>query len=200
MDGVWQRLDGASPGLPHDPKARLLGRGGRSLTGHAGLFSTAEDMCRFACGLLSGKLLPLGVLRQVGKNRTGHSLPGDYRQYLGQLCFSKSPVKKLSEVPSFMGERAFALSGYTGNHLAIDPDLGVFDLFLGNRCHFRLSQVKPEKAEAFLGLSDSGAGQVNWPGGYQVKSSVRYVYQKDSLLHAPVLACLHARGWIDRRG
>lgn len=196
IDGSWQIFRDVFPGLPHDPKARLLGRGGRRLTGHAGLFSTAEDMCRFAGSLLSGRLLPFRVLETIGVNRTGWNRPGDYRQYLGQLCFAKSTVRRLSEVPSFMGETAFAQSGYTGNHLAVDPELGVFDLFLGNRCHLRLSQVKPEEQESLLGLAASGAGAAACPEGYTVKSSVRYVYQKDGLLHAPVLACLKERGWL----
>ena len=93
------------------------------------------------------------------------------------LCFSKSPVARLSEVPSFMGLRAFALAGYTGNHLAIDPDLGVFDLFLGNRCHNRVSLVQPEEAAVSLGLSDQGDGQVLWPDGRPAASSFRYVYK-----------------------
>lgn len=197
INGAWQIFDGVRPGLPHDPKARLLGRDGQRLLGHAGLFSTAGDMCMFAQGLLSGRLLPLEILQQIGINRTGWNHPGEYRQYLGQLCFAKSPVKKLSEVPSFMGETAFALSGYTGNHIAFDPDLGVFDLFLGNRCHFRLSQVKPETAETALGLSQNGAGTVKSPGGYTINSSVRYVHQKDDMLHSPVFGCLTARGWCD---
>lgn len=197
ISGEYLITDSALPGLPHDPKARLLGDGGRRLCGHAGLFSTAGDMCRFAQGLLSGALLNMDTLRNIGLNRTGYlTHDGDYRQFLGMLCFSKSPVARLSEVPSFMGLRAFALAGYTGNHLAIDPDLGVFDLFLGNRCHNRVSLVQPEEAAVSLGLSDQGDGQVLWPDGRPVKSSFRYVYQKDSLLHTPVKECLRERGWL----
>jgi len=197
INGEYQIIDSALPGLPHDPKARLLGEGGRSLSGHAGLFSTAGDMCRFAQGLLSGKLLPMETLRGIGVNRTGYlTSVGEYRQFLGMLCFSKSPVARLSEVPSFMGLRAFALAGYTGNHLAIDPDLGVFDLFLGNRCHNRVSLVKPEEQAESLGLSEQGDGKVLWPDGRLVKSSFRYIYQKDRMLHAPVKDCLMERGWL----
>ena len=194
IKGQYQRLDHISPGLPHDPKARLLGEGGADLPGHAGLFSTAGDMCRFAMGLLSGAILSRELLMQIGPNRTGRQGEGYYRQYMGLICFSKSPVRRLSEVPPWMGERAFALSGYTGNHLAIDPELMAFDLFLGNRCHNRLSVVEPQEAALGLGLSADGAGKVLWPDGRQVKSSFLYVHQKDALLHAPVYDCLKAAG------
>lgn len=197
INGEYQITDSALPGLPHDPKARLLGEAGRCLSGHAGLFSTAGDMCRLAQGLLSGELFPMETLRKIGINRTGYlTSGGEYRQFLGQLCFSKSPVARLSEVPSFMGLRAFALAGYTGNHLAIDPDLGVFDLFLGNRCHNRVSLVQPEEQAGALGLSEQGDGKILWPDGRLVKSSFRYIYQKDRMLHAPVKDCLIERGWL----
>ncbi len=192
-------LEGNSPGLPHDPKARLLGNGGQDLAGHAGLFSTEDDMSRFAMGLLSGAVLSKDMLNQIGVNRTGINEAGrPYRQYMGLICFSKSSVRRLSEVPPWMGERAFALSGYTGNHIAIDPERGVFDLFLGNRCHNRLSVVEPQEKAEQLGLCEDGSGTVIWPDGRQVKSSFRYVYQKDDLLHAPVWDCLKAEGKIRR--
>lgn len=195
--GTRQVLMDPEPGLPHDPKARLLGRGGRVLSGHAGLFSTAGDVCRFARGLLSGALLPLSLVRKIGVNQTGYKTStGEYRQFLGWLCFSKSPVSRLSEVPGFMGLRAFGLSGYTGNHLAIDPDAGVFDLLLGNRCHHRLSVIEPAQEAESLGLRPDGSGEVVWEKDQKVKSSFHYVYQKDALIHEPVRACLKARGWL----
>lgn len=198
--GRFNVLDRIIPGLPHDPKARRLGESGANLPGHAGLFSTAGDMCKLAMGLLSGALLPADMVNLIGCNRTGRMGDGYYRQYMGLICFAKSPVRRLSEVPSWMGERAFALSGYTGNHIAIDPDLGVFDLFLGNRCHNRLSLVKPPEAAASFGLSDDGSGEVLWPDGRRVKSSFQYVHYKDALLHTPVHDCLKATGWLETKG
>ena len=197
VEGRYALLSDVPPGLPHDPKARLLRRGEDSLSGHAGLFATAQDVCRFAGALLSGRLLKLDTLLQIGVNRTGYLLPdGAYRQFLGWLCFSKSPVQRLSEVPEWMGLRAFGLSGYTGNHLAIDPENGVFDLMLGNRCHNRLSLVRPEEMAAALGLRENGSGSVNWPDGRLVQSSFRFIHQKDKLVHNPVRDCLIARGWL----
>lgn len=182
-------------GLPHDPKARLLSQDGADLCGHAGLFSTAGDMVRFAQGLLRGQLLRKDTLENMGQNRTGRLGP-PYRQYLGWLVFAKSPVQRLSEVPQWMGNRAFGISGYTGNHLAVDPELGVFDLFLGNRCHNRLTTVMPQEGSLALGLADSGVGSVLWPDGRQVRSSVRYYHFKDSLLHQPVYQQMRHRRWI----
>ena len=124
----------APPGTPHDPKARVLGDGGRHLSGHAGLFSTLGDMTRLAQALLSGEVLPPAVVREIGVNRTGRpNADGTHVQYLGYQCFSRHPQQRLSEVPAYMGPCALGLSGFTGNHLSLDPEAGVFALFLGNR-------------------------------------------------------------------
>ncbi len=195
IEGDYQVLDDQPAGQPHDPKARLLLRGGR-LCGHAGLFSTAQDMACFAQALLQGKLIARDTLLGMGVNRTGYNDQRGYRQYLGQLCFAKSPVQRLSELPSWMGQRAIGMSGYTGNHFALDPELGVFDIFLGNRCHNRVSRIVPETAAQALGLADDGSGSVRWPDGRQVLSSFQYIYKKDEMLHQPVYQCLLDSGMI----
>ncbi|NLA53518.1 MAG: serine hydrolase, partial [Clostridiales bacterium] len=197
MDNHYAIEKDAVPGTVHDPKARFLMKGGLGLQGHAGLFSSAQDMVCFAQGLLRGDLLGRGLLLEIGKNRTGLNAAGKYRQFMGYLCFSKSPVQHLSEVPEWMGSAAFGIAGYTGNHFAMDPELGVFDIMLGNRCHMRVSQIEPsEIAIETYNLSQEGAGLIRWPDGRLVKSSFRFVHQKDILIHEPVYHGLRHRGWL----
>lgn len=201
INGQYRISRHVLPGTAHDPKARALDKGEGNPCGHAGLFSTRDDMVRFAQGLLSGKLLSVQSLALLGVNRTGSlKTDGGYRQYMGFLAFSKSAVPRLSEVPLWMGKNAFALSGYTGNHIAIDPDKGVFDLLLGNRCHHRLSTVLPDRDAGALPLADDGSGLVKWPDGHSVYSSYKYVYLKDQFIHAPVLVRLKQLGWIKEQG
>lgn len=186
-------------GAPHDPKSLAVSDGGRDLCGHAGLFSTRDDMVRFAQALLSGELLPAGLLREIGKNRTGFPYgDGTHRQYLGYLCFSKHPNQHLSEVPAWMGENSVGLSGFTGNHLSLDPDRRRFVLFLGNRCHMRVSHIAPPEGGSLgnYGLDARGVGLVRWPDGRLVPSSAKYVYFKDERLHAPIQARMRALGWL----
>ena len=95
-----------------------------------------------------------------------------------------------------MGQNAFALSGYTGNHIAIDPDLGVFDILLGNRCHNRVSLIQPPEEVDARVLDENGAGQIQWPDGRKVFSSFKYVYLKDKLIHNPVYERLLANRWL----
>ena len=198
MNGAFILRTDTLPGVAHDPKAAFLSQGGHDLCGHAGLFSTRADMIRFAQSLLRGELIRRETLLSIGTNRTGRPNPdGTHRQYLGYLCFAKHPNQQLSEVPAWMGEGSVGLSGFTGNHLSIDPVRGRFVLFLGNRCHARLSHIAPlpQSLKAF-GLSADGTGCAPWPDGRLVPSSVRYVHFKDERLHAPIAARMRALGWL----
>lgn len=189
------RMD-AHVGHVHDPKAAVLSPNGEDLCGHAGLFSTRGDLILFCQALLSGKLLQKETLLEMGTNRTCRKLEGEeaagslggYTQSLGYLCFAKHPVQRYSEVPAFMSSHTLALSGFTGNHIAIDPVNGWFTILLGNRCHNRVTTVipSPGKTRADYGVSSSGVGLVDWPDGKSYYSSVNYAYMKDQYLLEPL--------------
>ena len=196
--GEYRLRSDLLPGGVNDPKARLLSLDGADLCGHAGLFSTAGDMVRLCQGLLSGAVLRAETLREMGKNRTGRAnADGTHRQYMGFLCFVRHPQQRLSELPAWMGEGAIGLSGFTGNHLCIDPQRGCFLVYLGNRCHGRVSRVVLPEGGRYedLGLAADGTGCVLWPDGRRVPCSAEYVHLKDSLLHEPVHARMRALGW-----
>ena len=196
--GVWKRDEGPAPGVPHDPKARILWDGS-SCPGHAGLFSTFDDMERFARGLLEGRVISMEALREMTVNRTGAPLPGGgYSQYLGYQCYVRHPEQIHSEVPSFMSDHSFALSGFTGHHLSLDLDRGIFVLALGNRVMDRLSVLTLREGESYadFGLTPEGRGTVIWPDGTRVISSVRYVYLRDRYMHEPARQVLEAAGCL----
>ena len=185
-------------GQPHDPKALLLSDNGKDLCGHAGLFSTRTDMVRFAQALIGGELLRPSSLSAIGTNYTGMDYgDGTHRQYLGLLCFTKHPNQTLSEVPAWMTPGSFGISGFTGNHLSIDPNTQHFVLFLGNRCHNRVSNIQllPDQSLADHGLALDGTGCVIWPNSRRIPSSARYVYFKDELLNAPIHRRMQTLGW-----
>lgn len=187
------------PGTPHDPKAKLLCDGGRDLCGHAGLFSTRQDMVRFCHALLGGRLLSRDALIRMGTNRTGqYNADGTYRQPMGFLCFTKHPLQRLSEVPAHMGAHGFGVSGFTGNHLVLDPEKDTFTLFLGNRCHMRVSHITPpeDRELSSYGLDERGAGLIRWSDGRMLPTSAKYVYLKDACLHEPIVQRMHDLGWL----
>ncbi len=177
-------------GFPHDPKAARLYP---ESCGHAGLFATRGDMIRLCQGLLKGEVIPRASLLAMSRNRTGYRrADGTYQQYLGAQCYVKHPIQRHSEVPPYMGEGAISLSGFTGHHISVDVERGVFALFLGSRCQNRLTVLLPEegKSLADYGLNPDGTGQVLWPDGEAVCSSVDYVYHKDEHFHRAVALVL----------
>lgn len=168
----------------HDPKARVISADGKDLCGHAGLFSTIDDMKKLCTAIVRFEILKKETLLKIGVNRVGFlNDDGEYRQYLGLLCFSKSAVQYLSEVPEWMTKNAaFGLSGYTGNHIAIDPVKGVFDVFLGNKCHNRVTTIVPRADSIKYNLNKNGSGVISINGN-KVFSSFNYVHLKDKYLH-----------------
>lgn len=178
--------EGPARGVPHDPKARVMNPDGDDCPGHAGLFATRGDMVRLCQGVLRGEVLSPESLRDMARNRTGRPLPeGGWTKFLGLQCFVKHPDQYYSEIPVYMGDAAFGCGGFTGCHLAIDPERGIFDLYLGNRVARRLTVLVPEKGRTLTdyGLLPDGLGEVTWPDGSKVISSANYVHQKDAHFH-----------------
>ena len=180
---------GPEKGVPHDPKAGILQGAAGDLCGHAGLFSTLGDMERFCRAILEGKLLSSGSLGKMAVNRTGKLLPdGTYSQFLGLMCYVRHPDQYYSEIPEYMGMKAFGIGGFTGNHVSVDPERGVFAVFLGNRVKDRLTVLIPEdgKTYADYGLNEDGTGRITREDGVSVPSSVNYVHHKDRHLHSVI--------------
>ncbi len=122
-DGHWMR------GEVHDPRAFALG----GVAGHAGLFSTADDLARFAQALLHGG--QLGEARILSPETvhvmtSPQSTPGGIRG-LGwdkRTGYSSNRGDLLS--PTACGH-----GGFTGTALWFDPQQQLFVIFLSNRVH-----------------------------------------------------------------
>ena len=120
---VWMR------GEVHDPRAFRLG----GVAGHAGLFSTASDLARFARMILGGGVLDgVRVLSPalLGKMLAPHDVPGGIRALGWDVQSSYSSTRGLA-----LSRRAVGHTGYTGTSLWIDPERNLFVLFLSNRVH-----------------------------------------------------------------
>lgn len=192
----WLVREGIAPGTVHDPKTRAMAPNGEVFCGHAGLFSTAEDMTKLCRGILRGDVLSASDLRYMARNRTGyHMADGAWTQHLGLLCYVRHPVQRHSEVPVYMSDEAIALSGFVGNHIAIDPHRGIFEFFLGSRVMNRLTTLipPPGRTIADYGLAPDGTGSIDWPGEGKVISSVDFVYLKDAHYHPAIAEVLFGK-------
>lgn len=116
-------------GIVHDPRARAMG----GVAGHAGLFSTVDDIARIAIDLLtaarneSAVLLTPETFRLMTQpreiDRGTRTFGWDHRS-----PYSRNRGTRLSDA-------AFGHGGFTGTALWIDPGKELAVIFLSNRLH-----------------------------------------------------------------
>jgi CubicO group peptidase (beta-lactamase class C family) len=120
-------------GEVHDENAGRLG----GVSGHAGLFSNALDLARFAAMLLNGgswDTLQLIRSETVAEfTRRQEVVPGSSRA-LGWDTPPASP-DSTSSAGTRLSARAFGHTGFTGTSLWLDPESDVFIILLTNRVH-----------------------------------------------------------------
>ncbi|MBV9946352.1 MAG: DUF1343 domain-containing protein [Myxococcales bacterium] len=120
VDGGWR------VGVVHDPRAYLLG----GVAGHAGLFSTADDLALYARAILGrGEVDGRRVLapKTVAAMIARYDVPGGVRA-LGWNVESSWRGEGLSPL-------AIGHFGFTGTALWIDPEKDLFTVILTNRVH-----------------------------------------------------------------
>lgn len=130
VDGVMLR------GRVHDPRAALLD----GIAGHAGLFSTLDDISIYAQVMLRGGKLADGsvfmrpdIFHHMTRPYTIET-KADFgpvtrtRGWDHHSGYSYNGGKELSKA-------AFGHGGFTGTVLWIDPDQNLFFVFLSNRLH-----------------------------------------------------------------
>jgi uncharacterized protein YbbC (DUF1343 family)/CubicO group peptidase (beta-lactamase class C family) len=115
-------------GVVHDPTARRMG----GVAGHAGLFSTADDLAKFAQALLDEKaiLSPLSIEKMTTPQQppTAPALRG-----LGWDIDSPFSSNRGELLP--VG--SFGHTGFTGTSLWIDQTTGTYVILLTNGVHPR---------------------------------------------------------------
>jgi uncharacterized protein YbbC (DUF1343 family) len=122
-EGKWLK------GEVHDPRASKMG----GVAGHAGLFSTAEDLAIYAQMMLQNgrygdaQILSAATVAEMSRPR---DVAGQ-RRALGwdhKTSYSRNRGE-------LMSDRAFGHGGFTGTVMWIDPELDLYVIFLSNRLH-----------------------------------------------------------------
>lgn len=125
--------NGVLKGVVQDPNARLLG----GVAGHAGLFSTAEDLGRFSRMLLNG-----GVLdgRRVLSARAVSQMTAPYFFKNGKIVRGlgwdrESPFS--APKGALFSEVSYGHTGYSGSSIWIDPEANLYVVLLTTRLDYR---------------------------------------------------------------
>ena len=143
-------------GEVHDENTGRL----EGVSGHAGLFSTAGDLARFAQWLLGGwhgmddgydrvcgRLCPNHTRFNLRYFTTRQDLPPGSSRALGWDTPSEN-----SSAGSKVSGHAFGHTGFTGTSIWLDPDRDLFIILLTNRVHptranTKILRVRPHVAD-----------------------------------------------------
>jgi CubicO group peptidase (beta-lactamase class C family) len=133
-----RRKDAWMQGEVHDPRAYLLD----GIAGHAGLFSTANDLAKYAAAMLNrGEYQNVRIMKEetwqwmtarnpVPARRTNGEKYEGYRGLSWDLQTGFSTNGGTAH-----SKQAFGHGGFTGTVIWIDPDQDWFFIFLSNRVH-----------------------------------------------------------------
>jgi len=145
-------------GEVHDENAYALG----GIAGHAGLFSTANDLSVFAQMLLNSGIY------------NGHRIVADstvsmftHRTEVGTRALGWDSCDGNGGCGQYLSARAFGHTGFTGTSIWIDPDRQMFVILLTNRVHAaKAKRPSTVIADVRSDLSDAAALAVmDDPGG-----------------------------------
>ena len=146
-------------GEVHDPTCYLMG----GVAGHAGLFSTAADVGKFAKAMLAslagqpGSLVRQDTARLFTRAapRTRHN-PRPFA--LGFDVATRAKDRAKGAAGRLLSARSFGHTGYTGTSLWIDPDRNMYVMLLSNAVHPRawrhsgdeILRVRPKLCDAVV--------------------------------------------------
>ncbi|MDE9366909.1 serine hydrolase [Luteipulveratus sp. YIM 133132] len=140
-------------GEVHDENAWSLG----GVSGHAGLFSTADDLARLAQCLIDdgrydgGRLLGECGLSLATTDRRG--VPGEGRSLV-------LDIDRPAWMGALSGPRTVGHTGFTGTSLAVDLDRGAAAILLTNRVHpsRERGSIHPVRAAWATAVADAIGG------------------------------------------
>jgi len=149
----------ALAGSVNDQNSARLG----GVSGHAGLFSTAKDVARYAQLYLRSGVTDDGRRLFPARTVSLFTAPASHNRALG---WESRDTTRSDNAGTLMSAAAFGHTGFTGTSLWIDPDNGVFAVVLTNRVYAprsrrsisRLKQIRGEVADLAVLAARGGEG------------------------------------------
>lgn len=168
------------PGTPQDTKAIAIGALDGIAPGHAGYFSTKDDMIKLAKALIDGKILSKESVLSISDNVVGYETDGKYTDFYGSLVFLKQPNEKNIYLP--LSGKTFISPGFAGTTLCVDP-INKITLFIGsNRLHNRIYQIHPNQKKNIIVDSEHNKKTFILPNGDEKIICADFVEERKVLL------------------
>lgn len=173
---------GYNPGIVQDNNARKLG----GVAGHAGLFSSAEDLAEFARLFLGGgtaggrRIFSEATVRQMTSPYLCNN--GAIRRGLGWDIESPFSAPK----GTCFSPSSFGHTGYSGSSIWIDPEKDLFVILLTIRLNYRDTRIFNQLRR------DISAAAANSYGVFQEIRGMPPQLEAELTLSSPVLAPIGA--------
>jgi uncharacterized protein YbbC (DUF1343 family)/CubicO group peptidase (beta-lactamase class C family) len=132
-------------GVVHDPTARQMG----GVAGDAGVFSTADDLAKFAQALLNGGAPVFSPL--IVEKMTTPQQPPNLTDVRGLGWDIDSPFS--SNRGELLPVGSFGHTGFTGTSLWIDPTTNTYIILLTNAVHIKDGNVIAFRTEVATALA-----------------------------------------------
>ena len=177
-------------GVVHDPTARYMG----GVAGHAGLFSTADDLARYAEMMLSGRMFAPATIALF----TSPAGPPDQPILRGLGWDIDSPYSS-NRGDIFPKGSSFGHTGFTGPSLWIDPASKSFVVIMTNRVHPKGGRSINEWRRNVATIAASGLGL--GPKNHQVMTGLEVLAQsKFAVFEGHQVGLITNQTGIDRQG
>lgn len=185
---VFTRYDNI-PGTVHDAKAKAMGHDAGIAPGHAGFFSTKDDMIKFANSLIKGEIVSKEAVFSMSDTATAFQ---DYEDddintlqkedfLFGSLVYLKQIDSKYLSVYAPLSGKAFMSPGFAGTTLVVDP-VNELSLFIGaNRLHNRIYQIHPKWRDKII-VDEHNKKTFIMPDGTENIISADYTKEKEVLV------------------
>lgn|SRR5689334_3664217 len=136
-------------GIVHDPTARYMG----GVAGHAGLFSTADDLARYAQAMLDQRFVAPATIALF----TSPAGPPDQPVLRGLGWDIDSPYSS-NRGDIFPRGKSYGHTGFTGPALWIDPPSKSFVVIMTNRVHPKGGRSINEWRRSIATIAAEGLG------------------------------------------
>lgn len=150
IDNYWRMK--ALQGEVHDETSAML----NGVAGHAGLFSTADDIAKLISVLINkGKLGQKQFIKQSTIELFTKRYSAESTRAIGWDTKSDSG----SSAGKYFSQNSFGHTGYTGTSIWVDPERNLFVVFLTNRVYptrenTKIQKVRPQLHDAIIEYSE----------------------------------------------
>lgn len=186
VDGNFLIRTDSPLGYSTDSKAVSLGQPEGKLSGHAGLFSTSQDMENLGWGLINKQILNEEMIDSLGTRQVGQIYNDETgaikaTQFFSYLAYVTNPLNARTEVFQGLGNKSFAGAGWTGTQFIVDPENKIVCSLLSNRTHNRMTHIDNIHRENIIKLED-GTEVITLPNGRQMIDASKYAHLRSEFV------------------